>query len=225
MPYVPPHLRGQGSSGGASNKQPTDAGGLVGGRDGGRPPAGGGSREPADGGGIPRSGSNADLPRNASQASLGGSAMNRSGSRSSMHDGAGGRRGGRSEAVIGAWTPSERVTALSAEQIADIRQRLNVTVVVGPDQPPAMPPIESFQDMVCVAGVMRLYWRGGGRVIEPVLISAQSRISSRPGQHLVAAVDLGMRLQVGQRWHRMRGIRRTLCLCESAGLEEGWEGL
>jgi hypothetical protein len=40
------------------------------------------------------------------------------------------------------------VQALDKEQIADIRQRLNVDVVVPEGEPEAWAPIESFKDMV-----------------------------------------------------------------------------
>lgn len=52
------------------------------------------------------------------------------------------------EAVFAKWQPSERVQGLSEDQIADIRQRLNVTVSVAEGQPAIPTPIESFQEMV-----------------------------------------------------------------------------
>jgi ATP-dependent RNA helicase DDX5/DBP2 len=60
------------------------------------------------------------------------------------------RGGGRGpvEPVFIDWKPSERVLALTEEQISDIKQRLNVTVEVPEGQPPAASPIESFQEMV-----------------------------------------------------------------------------
>jgi hypothetical protein len=50
--------------------------------------------------------------------------------------------------VLGKWQPSERVQKLDDEQIADIRQRLNVDVEVPEGEPAAAAPIESFIDMV-----------------------------------------------------------------------------
>lgn len=47
-----------------------------------------------------------------------------------------------------AWEPSERIKALTPEQGAEIAQRLQVSVQTGEGQPPAPPPIESFQEMV-----------------------------------------------------------------------------
>lgn len=46
------------------------------------------------------------------------------------------------------YNPSERVKALNEAQIADIRQRLNVTVEVPDGEPEAAAPVESFKDMV-----------------------------------------------------------------------------
>jgi hypothetical protein len=63
-----------------------------------------------------------------------------------------GRARGPVEANFPAWQPSARVQALTPEQIADIRQRLNITVDVGASDQPAPPPIESFQEMVRLRG-------------------------------------------------------------------------
>ena len=48
------------------------------------------------------------------------------------------------------WQPSARVLALSPEQVADLRKRLNVLVEEGAaaDKPVTIPPVESFDDMV-----------------------------------------------------------------------------
>jgi hypothetical protein len=58
------------------------------------------------------------------------------------------RSGGTIEAVFKPYDPSERVKALTADMVADIRQRLNVTVEVPEGEPPAAAPVESFKDMV-----------------------------------------------------------------------------
>lgn len=58
--------------------------------------------------------------------------------------------------MIGRWQPSARVQALDKEQIADIRQRLNVDVTVPEGEPETWPPIESFKDMV--SGASKLLW-------------------------------------------------------------------
>lgn len=49
------------------------------------------------------------------------------------------------------WQPSERVQALSQEQIAEIRDRLNVDVEVPEGEEIAAAPIESFKEMVGIA--------------------------------------------------------------------------
>ncbi|KAF8067330.1 DEAD-box ATP-dependent RNA helicase 20 [Scenedesmus sp. PABB004] len=125
--YVPPHLRG--SAGGAPPACAGDGGRGLGssgrsgssselnGTGGGRGGAGGWGDEPAPRRPAP----------SAPSAGRGGFIM--------------------VEPVIGKWAPSARVQGLTAEQIADIRQRLNVDVQVPEGQPPAQPPIESFKDM------------------------------------------------------------------------------
>lgn len=107
---------------------------------------------------MPRNGSSSNIQagagaggmaRNGSASSLGGHDQNSSpgpaqtGSRHPSRP-----RNGPPESVFDVWKASERVTALTDEQIADIRQRLNVTVVVQEGEQPAIAPIESFQDMV-----------------------------------------------------------------------------
>lgn len=72
--------------------------------------------------------------------------MPRNQSSNRLEDGRGGR--GSLEPIFIDWKPSERVQALTEEQIAEIRQRLNVTVDVGEGQPPTASPIESFHEMV-----------------------------------------------------------------------------
>ena len=49
-----------------------------------------------------------------------------------------------------AWQPSSRVLALSPEQVAELRTRLNVVVEDGAaaDKPVTVAPVESFDDMV-----------------------------------------------------------------------------
>lgn len=77
--------------------------------------------------------------------------MNRSSSAASLDAGRSSRssRGGPiPDAVFAQWTPSERVQALTEEQVHEIRQRLNVTVEVEEGELEAVAPIESFKDMV-----------------------------------------------------------------------------
>ena len=144
--YVPPHLRGAARSGGDS-PGPSSIDGR--GDDRGRGYGGGhGYGGGRDDGRVPRSGSS---------ASFGGGGMNRS---PSSTFGSGAQPMSRSassirlsndpppETVFAKWSPSERVQNLSGDQIADIRQRLNVTVSVAEGQPAIPTPIESFQEMV-----------------------------------------------------------------------------
>lgn len=134
MPYVPPHLRGANGSSGAA--PPPAAGGV--GRsassdnlvDSGSRGGGGWGRD-SDSGPARRP----NLPRTPSHGHI----DSRGSSRRSAQP---------IEAVIGRWQPSARVQALDKEQIADIRQRLNVDVVVPEGEPEAWAPIESFKDMV-----------------------------------------------------------------------------
>ncbi|KAF6260713.1 P-loop containing nucleoside triphosphate hydrolase protein [Scenedesmus sp. NREL 46B-D3] len=131
MPYVPPHLRGGGGDAGSSSLN-----------SGARSSSHGNlnsfdrDRDSSRGGGWGR-----DEPRT----------MTRTPSASNIDSrGSSSRRGGGGpppEAVLGKWQPSERVQKLDEEQIADIRQRLNVDVEVPEGQPPAAAPIESFIDM------------------------------------------------------------------------------
>ena len=161
MPYVPPHLRGAASTGNSepepsstSSAAPSSNRGGYGGGGGG----GFGGQRPTSGYGRQNDGYGA-MNRSQSQSSFAGGGMSRSGSQANLADGdQTPKRGGlsrvgssaqlRPEPVFVPWTPSDRVTSLSEEQIVDIRQRLNVTVVVPEGQPPAASPIESFHEMV-----------------------------------------------------------------------------
>lgn len=129
MPYVPPHLRG-----------------------GEAPKAG-----PCASNGQPSSSSEGDaptarMPRNGS-GNWGSAGAERAyeGSSHRSEQGGGGRReargGGNPDPVFVDWKPSDRARGLSTEQIQDIRQRLKVTVIEANGRE-ALPPIESFPDMV-----------------------------------------------------------------------------
>jgi ATP-dependent RNA helicase DDX5/DBP2 len=144
MSYVPPHLRGKGGSSGGpetSDSRPeTDF------------------RRTNSSSSFNRSGSNAQFPSSGSRDNLAdyGRGVPRSGS-FARSDRAGSysdlSRAGRREAVetvFAPWKPSERVQALTDEQILEIRQRLNVQVTDDPDMPMTVAPIESFKDMVSV---------------------------------------------------------------------------
>lgn len=75
--------------------------------------------------------------------------MSRSSSAASLESSARhSRRGALPDPVFAQWTPSERVQALTSEQIDEIKQRLNVTVEVEDGESSPVAPIESFKDMV-----------------------------------------------------------------------------
>lgn len=136
MPYVPPHLRGK--EGAAAPSAPAGPPSESSGRGFGSRNDGGGYR---DGGSMSRNSSYGNLSRTGSYSQMPraqsyGRNLNEESRRTPV------------EPVFADWQPSERVKGLTEEQIAEIRQRLNVTVQVKPGQPAAQPPIESFQEMV-----------------------------------------------------------------------------
>jgi hypothetical protein len=139
MSYVPPHLRGKGGSApessgtapGSSFNRTSSASSFGPSSSHSQFPSVGSRDNLADSGrGIPRSGSFA-----------------RSGSYGDLRGG-GGRRHEAVEVRFPEWKPSERVLALTDEQVVDIRQRLSIQVSDEPEMPPPVAPIESFKDMV-----------------------------------------------------------------------------
>eukprot|EP00877_Chromochloris_zofingiensis_P000286 jgi/Chrzof1/10258/Cz04g34160.t1 len=134
MPYVPPHLRGKTGAADGKPAQETSSSGRSSSYDnlasydkgtgGGRYNADLAPRRPS----IPKSPSTNSLENGGSRAST--------------------RRSGQpAEVVMAQWQPSERVQALSQEQIAEIRDRLNVDVEVPEGEEIAAAPIESFKEM------------------------------------------------------------------------------
>lgn len=128
MGYVPPHLRD-----GAVQAPPSSS-------------AGGGGSGSSFGGG-----NSSAFGARGRDASF-GSGMPRTGSSSSFGDGPSRSNSSRSvvnvEPVFVKWQPSDRMLSLNAEQILDIRSRLNVVVEVPAGQPDCATPIESFKEMV-----------------------------------------------------------------------------
>lgn len=146
MPYVPPHLRDGGATGGRAAAPP--------------PPAGGGfsrserDREYSSFGGGARN-RDLDLGRDG-YGSGGGSSFGRGPGRDlpgngfggpGKRSGEGGRGGGLPEPEWPKWQPSDRVLRLQSDQIEEVKKRLRVDVEVTPNTPPAPAPIESFEDM------------------------------------------------------------------------------
>jgi hypothetical protein len=130
MPYVPPHLRG--SNGQSSTAPPAASVGRSASSDNlGDSGSRGGWGKDSDSE-PPR---RPNIPRTPSHGHI----ESRGSSRRSQQP---------IEAVIGRWQPSARVQALDKDQVAEIRQRLNVDLVVPEGEPEAWAPIESFMDMV-----------------------------------------------------------------------------
>ncbi|GAX84739.1 hypothetical protein CEUSTIGMA_g12161.t1 [Chlamydomonas eustigma] len=144
--YVPPHLRGGGAPASGEGPGPSDSfrkDNRSYNYDSNRGRGGYGDY------GMQRSNSNASISgmsRSASTASISGQVMGRSGSSARLN-------GDPLEPVFSPWLPSERVQGLSADQVKEIRQRLNVTVEIADGQPPVPAPIESFQEMILHANI------------------------------------------------------------------------
>jgi hypothetical protein len=166
--YVPPHLRGAASGGeapprgGGSDSYGGGGGGGGGGGYGGdRGGGGGGYGRPGGGygGGGGGGGDRGDYGGSFGGGRRGDSRDDGYGAPSpgAGRAGAGGGGGGEPEAPRGRgppdalfleWKPAEHITSLSAEQVEDIRKRLDVIVEVEAGQPTAASPIECFEDMV-----------------------------------------------------------------------------
>ncbi len=133
MPYVPPHLRGKQSESAAPEPSSSS-----------RAPEGGSS-------GFPRTPSygnrldSYDRRGDGGYGRQGSSGLPRSGSTQSFNR-------APIEPVFSTWQPTSRVLSLSDDTIAEIRQRLKVTVEDRTDGEKAAPPIESFAEMVRRSG-------------------------------------------------------------------------
>ena len=148
--YVPPHLRG---GGGGSERPPSSSGGGGYDRGGGYGDRGGGYGGGGDRGGGSYGGS---FGGRDSRGGEGGSYSSRggdyggSGSGGGERGGAGGSEpGARPAARREAWKPSARCLALTEEERAEIRKRLNLTVDVPAGQAAAEMPIEVRGRAVC----------------------------------------------------------------------------
>lgn len=161
MPYVPPHLRGQSAEGKSNN---INSGSRSSSHDNLNSfDRGSGSRWGSDSG-APR---RANLPRTPSANNI----DSRGSARRTLPS---------VEAVIGRWEPSDRVKALDEEQIADIRQRLNVDVEVTEGQAPAAAPIESFKDMVSLSCTGPYKQQSPALLLEIHVSQATSALSQHP---------------------------------------------
>ncbi|KAK4370265.1 hypothetical protein RND71_009740 [Anisodus tanguticus] len=87
------------------------------------------------------------------------------------------------------WKPSERVLRLKAEQIEEIRLRLNVDVNVVPGSCPAPSPIESFPDMCLHPSIMKDIEKHG--YTAPTSIQAQAMPVALSGRDLLGCAETG----------------------------------
>jgi len=137
---------GAGASAGAGGGAGAGAGGDRWGGGGGPSSAGPPERRPP----LFRSGSNSSLGGDGGPRAAGGPTGGSSGGGGGGGGGGGYRsRGGDPPPVVlGEHKLSDRVNALTEEQIDEIRGRLNVLVEVEDGEPPPAPPVESFKEMV-----------------------------------------------------------------------------
>ncbi|CAI9105811.1 OLC1v1004826C2 [Oldenlandia corymbosa var. corymbosa] len=91
--------------------------------------------------------------------------------------------------VFPSWKPSERVLRFTTDQIEEVRLRLNVEVIVGPDSPPAPAPIESFTDMGLHSSIMKDITFHGYTM--PTSIQAQAMPVALSGRDLLGCAETG----------------------------------
>ncbi|GBG84216.1 hypothetical protein CBR_g38188 [Chara braunii] len=103
--------------------------------------------------------------------------------------GGGGVRRGPPEPVWPEWEPSERVRKLPEDQIAEVRQRLNVSVDVAEGSPPPPSPIESFEDMCLATAIMKDIAFHEYR--SPTPIQAQAMPVALSGRDLLGCAETG----------------------------------
>ncbi|KAK6163867.1 hypothetical protein DH2020_000731 [Rehmannia glutinosa] len=93
------------------------------------------------------------------------------------------------EPVFPQWKPSDRVTRLKAEQVQEVRLRLNVDATVPPDSQLAPAPIESFTDMNLHASIMKdIAFHG---YTAPTSIQAQAMPVALSGRDLLGCAETG----------------------------------
>lgn len=88
------------------------------------------------------------------------------------------------------WKPSERVQALTPEQVQETRERLNLSVEEEPSSSPAaVAPIESFDDMMVDAALLQdIRSRGFDR---PTPIQAQTVPIGLSGRDILGCAETG----------------------------------
>ncbi|KAL3653191.1 hypothetical protein CASFOL_002872 [Castilleja foliolosa] len=93
------------------------------------------------------------------------------------------------EPVFPQWKPSDRVTRLKAEQVQEVRMRLNVDATVPPDSQQAPAPIESFTDMSLHESIMKdIAFHG---YTTPTSIQAQALPVALSGRDLLGCAETG----------------------------------
>ncbi|KAG1338160.1 DEAD-box ATP-dependent RNA helicase 20-like [Cocos nucifera] len=93
------------------------------------------------------------------------------------------------EPVFNQWKPSDRVLALSPEQIEEVRLRLNVEVEVSSDSLPSPAPIESFNDMCLHSSIMKDI--AFHEYTRPTSIQAQAMPVALSGRDLLGCAETG----------------------------------
>ena len=160
MPYLPPHLRGGSGDPGSGSDSDGGRGGGRGGSWDSRDRDGGGSygRDDRRDGGGSRYDDRRGGDRYGDDRRGGGDRYDdrRSDSRrgSEVDLSAAASRGRYPPAIFPKWKPSERVQALTVNQIEEIRRRMDVTVECK-EGDEAAPPVESFEDMMLVRRAKR----------------------------------------------------------------------
>lgn len=141
MPYVPPHLRGGSAPPSASNSAA-------------RPPStqrdDRGPSSSAAFGGFGGS-SRKEPERAASQNGVSNGIPRSNSSKSVAANGT-----SRSSLKVAPWKPSDRVAAMTSEQVVETRRRLNISVEAEGEDFVTICPIESFVDMVRTASQAQL---------------------------------------------------------------------
>lgn len=136
MPYVPPHLRG-GSAPAPSNDS----------RAGTAPPSSSQREERGPGSSASYGGfggsSRREPDRPASQSAASNGFARTGSSKSVTANGS-----SQPKFKISPWKPSERVAAMTQDQILETRRRLNISIEAEGEDYVSITPIESFVDMV-----------------------------------------------------------------------------
>ncbi|GER49578.1 dead box ATP-dependent RNA helicase [Striga asiatica] len=133
-------------------------------------------------------------PLNSSYSQFSSARSNNNNSSSTNSWNAGGRSSGNHvppvpDPVFPQWKPSDRVSRLKAEQVQEVRLRLNVDATVPPDSQTAPAPIESFTDMNLHASIMNdIAFHG---YTTPTSIQAQALPVALSGRDLLGCAETG----------------------------------